>query len=140
MRACAVIATLLLTCCTSPHQIVVTDVNATAWRDSTVVVLRNSDTLTRREVRILVRSNTEFVGDTLSLCIATTAPDSVRYAEHFTLVIPRNRYAASVRRQADIPYRFDVVLADTGNYQFVFRPVRSVRGIEAVGIHILNKD
>ncbi|MEG0498796.1 MAG: hypothetical protein RR996_02090 [Alistipes sp.] len=140
MRACAIIAALLLAGCTSPHQVAVTDVSATAWRDSAQVTIYNADTLTLRDLNLLVRSNEAFEGDTLTLCVSVTSPDTLRYSELFTLHIPHSRHAASLRREAEIPYRLSVMLADTGNYQFTFRPTRPVRGVEAVGIHLLKND
>lgn len=138
MKACAVITALLFTGCMSPHQAVVTDVNALAWCDSAAVAIRNNDTLAMRELRILVRSNEAFDGDTLTLRIATLSPDSLRYEESLTIRIPHPPKAASLRREADVLYRRDVVLADTGIYRFTFTPTRPVRGVESVGIHIVN--
>lgn len=122
----------------SPHQAVVTDVNALAWRDSAAVAIRNNDTLALRELRILVRSNEAFGGDTLTLRVATLSPDSLRYEESLTIRIPHPPKAAPLRREADVLYRRDVVLADTGIYRFTFTPTRPVQGIESVGIHIVN--
>lgn len=123
--------------CASPCTTVVADVNPTPWQAAVAVSVANADTLSPRELYLVLRSNSAFADDTLTLRIGVCAPDSLCYDEPFLVHIPRARKASPLARESRIPYRSHVVLADTGIYRFTFTPVRSVRGIEAVGLCIL---
>lgn len=136
MRAGAFIAAGLLFGCASPRGSYFTDTSPDSWRKSITVAFPNADTLSTREISIALRCNEMFRDDTLSLHVALLSPDSLRYEEPVVLRIPRGRYAAPVSREIVIPYRQNSVLADSGEYLFTFTPMRSVRGIEAVGLII----
>ncbi len=136
MRRWAVITAGLLAGCASPQRVYVTDTNPASWREGAGISVPNTDTLSVRDLRIVLRCDERFREDTLTLRIAVLAPDSLRYEEPFTLRIPHGRTAAAVHREAEIPYRRNAVLADSGVYRFTFTPTRCVRGIEAAGLRI----
>lgn len=136
MRIWAVITTGLLVGCTAPQGIYFADTDAASWQEPVAVAVPNADTLSARDLAIVLRCNESFRDDTLTLHISVLAPDTLRFAEPYTLRIPRSRSAAAVSREATIPYRLRTVLADSGTYRFSFTPTRSVRGIEAIGLSI----
>lgn len=136
MRAWAVITVGLTVGCASPQGAFVTDTNPSSWRKAATITVLNADTLSPRDLRIVIRSNEMFREDTMTLHIAVFAPDSLRYEEPFTLRIPPGHPAAAVGKETEIPYRLNAVLADSGDYRFIFTPARNVKGIEAVGLRI----
>lgn len=122
--------------CGSSHGIYIADVSAVRWHEGTTISVSNSDTLAARDLYIVIRSNETFRDDTLTLRVAVCAPDSMRYEESFTLRIPRAPKASALGRDSEIPYRYNAILADTGNYRFTLTPSRPVRGILTAGLRI----
>ena len=62
--------------------------------------------------------------------------DSLRFEERFLLAIPRTKSPAALTGEALIPYRRRIRLASPGEYRWCVTPVRSVRGVEAVGLRL----
>lgn len=122
--------------CITPHHAYATDVDAEAWSTPAEIVLPNSDTLALRDIGLFLRCNDRFTEDTLTVRIAVLTPDSLRFEEPFTLFVPRARTPAARMRVANIPYRRRVLLGRTGDYRLHVTPMRTVRGIEAVGVEI----
>lgn len=122
--------------CTSPCTAVMTDVNPAGWCLPAEVSITNTDTLAARELHVVLRSTGAFAGDTLTLRIGVCAPDSLCYEEPFPVRLSPPK-AGPVARETRTLYRSRVILADTGRYRFTITPVRSVRGVEAVGLCIL---
>lgn len=122
--------------CVSPHGVYIADVSPARWQEGIAISVPNSDTLSARDLFIVIRSNEAFRDDTLTLRVAVFAPDSLHYEEPFTLRIPRPPKAAALSRDSEIPYRHRVILADTGEYRFTLTPSRPIRGIEAAGLLI----
>lgn len=134
--AAATAAALLAGGCISPHQSAATDVDPFRWERGAEIRLPNADTVTLRDAEVFLRCNDRFAEDTLTLRIATIAPDSLRFEEPFRLVIPRGESPAPLMREVarTLPHPHPVHTerrlplhphADT-----------SVRGVEAVGINI----
>ena len=107
--------------CTQPFRSNAADTDPVSWKDPAGIVLANADTTSLRDLTLFLRCNDRFAEDTLTLRIATIAPDSLRFEEPFRLVIP-------------VPYRRHVRFAREGDYRMTIAPTRPVRGIEAVGI------
>lgn len=126
--------------CVTQHHSAVCDVDPHGWSVSAEISYTNSDTLTLRDAALFLRCNERLKEDTLTVRIATITPDSLRFEESLQLEIPRTRGAAALTREVVIPYRHHVRLARTGDYRFRITPVRTVRGIEAVGIHLTDND
>lgn len=122
--------------CITPHHSYATDVDAEAWSTPAEIVLPNTDTLALRDIGLFLRCNDRFAEDTLTVRIQVLAPDSLRFDEPFTLFVPRARTPAARMRLANIPYRRRVLLGRTGDYRLRVTPMRTVRGIEAVGVEI----
>ena len=87
---------------------------------------------------LILRGNggRELIGDTLTVRVATLTPDSLRFEECVCLHIPDTEHPAALVREAVIPYRQRVCLAREGVYRFSVTPLRTVRGVEAAGIHL----
>lgn len=130
-------AGLSLCGCMSPHQATATDVNPLLWEGTAEIGFDNTDTLSLRDVSLFVRSNDRFAGDTIPLQIVFITPDSLRFEERFTLCAPRTEVAAALMSETQIPYRLRVQLAREGHYRMQITPLYPVRGIEAIGIHIV---
>lgn len=77
LRSIIAIAGLLVTSCLSPHQTVVTDTGGGTWSESAEIEIPNADTVTPRDLYIVVRYNDSFRDDTLRLTIRTISPDSL---------------------------------------------------------------
>ena len=117
LRSIIAIAGLFVTSCLSPHQTVVTDTGGGTWSESAEIEIPNADTVTPRDLYIVVRYNDSFRGDTLRLTIRTISPDSLVFEE------------------ASVPYRRHVIFPDSGIYRMAFIPATPVRGVEAIGIN-----
>lgn len=126
--------------CLTPTGAVMTDVPVSGWRDEAVVRIDNRDTLTERDLFLLLRRNARFTCDSLCLSVSVFSPDSLRFDERRTFPVLRTRRAASVRDVVRIPYRLRAVLPHAGEYRFVFTPSEPVSGIEAVGIDIVKSE
>lgn len=136
----ALAAALSAAGCMAPHQAVVTDVDPVLWDRPAGLVIRNTDTLTLREVEFFVRHNDRFAGDTLTVEVTTLSPDTLRHTERFLLRLSRTATAAALTQQSVVPYRSKVRFAHSGNYRMTITPVRPVSGIEAVGINIVKSN
>lgn len=134
--AAATAAALLAGGCISPHQSAATDVDPFRWERGAEIRLPNADTITLRDAEVFLRCNDRFAEDTLTLRIATIAPDSLRFEEPFRLVIPRGESPAPLMREVAVPYRIRIRFTQSGDYRCILTPTRPVRGVEAVGINI----
>ena len=74
LRSIIAIAGMLVTSCLSPHQTVVTDTGGGTWSESAEIEIPNADTVTPRDLYIVVRYNDSFRDDTLRLTIRTISP------------------------------------------------------------------
>lgn len=139
-RHIGLVATEALVClaagCVSPHQSAAADVDPGCWIAGAQIVLHNADTVTLRDAVVFLRCNDRFTEDTLTVRIATVAPDSLRFEETFLLDIPGTGTPAALAQEIDIPYRRRICFGQAGDYRFTVTPVRPVRGIEAVGIDL----
>lgn len=136
LRSSIAIAGLLIGGCLSPHQAVMTDTGGGTWSEKIRITLSNADTVTARDLYIVVRYNDSFRGDTLRLTIETTSPDSLVYEEPFTLGIPPRRQPAALADEISILYRRRVIFPDSGTYRIAFTPAVPVRGVEAIGVNL----
>ena len=97
LRSIIAIAGMLVTSCLSPHQTVVTDTGGGTWSESAEIEIPNADTVTPRDLYIVVRYNDSFRDDTLRLTIRTISPDSLVFEESYTLGLPPRRHPGSPR-------------------------------------------
>ena len=120
--------------CITPRLSVAADTDPAAWQQAAEVTIANDDTLARRDLDLFLRCNDRFAEDTLTVRTATVTPDSLRFGEWFLLVIPHPKGPAALMREAAIPYRRRIRLTQHGDYRCSVTPVRTVQGVEAVGV------
>ena len=108
---------------------------AAPWSESAEIEIPNADTVTPRDLYIVVRYNDSFRDDTLRLTIRTISPDSLVFEESYTLGLPPRRHPAALAEEASVPYRRHVIFPDSGIYRMAFTPAMPVRGVEAIGIN-----
>lgn len=125
--------------CVTPRLSVAADTDPAAWHETAEMTLRNDDTLARRNLSLFLRCNDRFEEDTLTVHVAMLTPDSLRFGEPFLLTLRHDRRPASLASETVIPYRRRVRFGRTGDYRIRITPARPVRGVEAVGIHIVNE-
>lgn len=139
MLLTALFAALCCGSCVTPRLSVAADTDPAAWHETAEMTLRNDDTLARRNLSLFLRCNDRFEEDTLTVHVAMLTPDSLRFGEPFLLTLHHDRRPASLASEAVIPYRRRVCFDRTGDYRIRITPARPVRGVEAVGIHIVNE-
>lgn len=102
--------------------------------DTEEFVYDNTDTLSKRNIAVVVRYGSGYVADSVALSILSISPDSMVVEEPFTLRIPQ----LGDMRPAEhtFPYRRNVTLRRSGEYRFRLTPSAAVEGISSVGILI----
>lgn len=127
-------AVLLMVGCGSGREAYVSDIPTSTWEDAVVVRVPNSDTLTRRELKLFLRLTPEFREDSLTVRIETLTPDSLRSEELHHLVFTPHRRISALHPVEELSYRRGVQLPQKGDYYFVITPLRPTKQVEAVGI------
>lgn len=139
-RFAGILPALLLGGCIASHRAVVTDVDSRAWSDTAQLTIPIDDTLHLSDLHFFLRYNDGFTADTLPVGVVVCSPDSLSVSERMTLRIRHSKGPASMAREADIPYRRRVRFSRKGEYRVLVVPDTTVRGIEAVGIHLTNSE
>lgn len=128
------IATIVVSCNEVKHSVEMHDVTTSAWSTPESFIYENEDSLSQRDLEIVVRYGTGYVADSVSMRILTISPDSMVVEEPFTLHIPRIR---EVRPQEQtFLYRRNVVLGRKGQYEFRLTPDTLFEGISSIGIMV----
>ncbi len=126
--------------CSTPYRSVDADVDAEAWNAPVELTLPNTDTLGSYDWQFFVRSDERIAPDTFTVRIAVVTPDSLRFEEPFAVQLPVCTTPAARLCENLLDYRRRVRLSRTGDYRLTIRPVRPLRGIEAVGIQTVESD
>ncbi len=124
--------------CAVPSQTVAADVDMKSWDYAAAVVVCNNDTVTMHDVTLFLRCNERLREDTVTLRVLTTAPDSLRCEELVHMILYHKHEPASLTAEYTTPYRRQIRLPLIGKYRFSIAPVRSLCGVEAVGIQLTN--
>lgn len=126
----------LATACSSSNvtKVGMADLDGYRWEEPVEIAVDNDDTLTRRDLSLVVRYDRRLAVDTLVVHIATHTPDSLSLVERFTLHIPPTEAVHPVERI--FPYRSRAVLLHRGIYNFTVTPQTDAAGIESVGMII----
>lgn len=131
---CALIALFAVACGGPKRSVDIHDTEYSQWSEYEDFYYDNSDTLTKRDISIVVRYGKGYVADSVALSIMCVSPDSMVMEEPFTLHIP---HLADMRPEVQsFPYRRGVVLGTKGRYLFRVSPNTTVEGISSVGIAI----
>ena len=129
---------IMVACGTTPRTVVMHDNERNVWAEYEDFYYDNADTLTKRDIAIVVRYGKGYVADSVALSILCVSPDSLVSEEPFTIHIP---HLADMRPEVQtFPYRRNVVLGTKGRYLFRLRPDASIEGITSVGLAISDVD
>ena len=104
------------------------------WSDTVHISVDNDDTLSMRDLSVVVRYNRQLKTDSVTVDITTMTPDSLRLEERFTLHIPPTNEVHAVERI--FPYRRNARLLRSGIYQFTLSSQEEIVGVESVGLMI----
>ncbi len=129
-----VFAALAVSCNEQQHSVAMHDIESDAWSTSEEFTYNNTDSLSKRDISIVVRYGKGYTADSVGLRILAISPDSLVTAEPFTLRIPRIKEVRP--EEQTFLYRKDVVLGRCGEYKFRIMPDTLVEGISSVGIII----
>lgn len=131
----SIVAVLLIVACTNVNRsVMMNDTDHALWSADEDFYYDNTDTLSKRDIAIVVRYGKGYVADSVALSILCVSPDSLVSLEPFTIHIP---HLADMRPEVQtFPYRRNVVLNTKGRYLFRLRPDCAVEGISSVGLAI----
>lgn len=132
--AMMVIAALFTSCNQPNHKVEMHDMEECVWATAEEFVYNNSDSLSQRDISIVVRYGSDYVADSVAMHILTISPDSMVVEEPFTLRIPRIKEVRP--EEQTFIYRRNVVLSRKGEYHFRLTPDSLVEGISSIGIMV----
>lgn len=122
----------VVACGGTERKAVVHDIEGEVWSEAEEFRYTNEDSLSKRDLSIVVRYSMSYVADSLPLRVLTISPDSMLLEEPFTLRIPH--LADMYPEEQSFVYRSNVVLRRKGDYIFRLTPEHPIEGISAVGI------
>lgn len=132
--AIVALSALCVACNEPQHSIEMHDMDEAIWSNAEEFTYDNQDSLSKRDISIVVRYGSDYVADSVSLRILAISPDSLVTEEPFTLRIPRIKEVRP--EEQTFLYRKDVVLGRCGEYTFRITPDTLVEGISSVGLMI----
>ena len=132
--AIVALSALCVACNEPQHSIDMHDMDEAVWSNAEEFTYDNQDSLSKRDISIVVRYGSDYVADSVSLRILAISPDSLVTEEPFTLRIPRIKEVRP--EEQTFLYRKDVVLGRCGEYTFRITPDTLVEGISSVGLMI----
>lgn len=136
VRIVAALLAMTMCSCLAPQNSLMVGVDMRSWSGAESLVYENNDTLTLRNLNIVLRYNDNFRQAVLPLKIVVTTPDARHFEEVVELRLQHPSAALTVATTESVPYRESVLLNQKGDYTFTFEPQSEVRGVEAVGIKI----
>jgi hypothetical protein len=132
--ALLVVVLMVMACGGVGRSVEVHDVPQSRWYSAEEFYYENEDTLTMRDMSIVVRYGAGYVADSVALRILSVSPDSMVFEEPFTLHIP---HLGDMRpEEHTFLYRRNVVFGSRGRYTFRIHPEHQVEGISSVGLII----
>lgn len=134
VRIVAALLAMTMCSCLAPQNSLMVGVDMRSWSSAESLVYENNDTLTLRNLNIVLRYNDNFRQAVLPLKIVVTTPDARHFEEAVELRLQHPSAALTVATTESVPYRESVLLNQKGCYTFTFEPQSEVRGVEAVGI------
>ena len=129
-----VVVLVMVGCATPQRSVEMHDMEACVWSTAEEFVYNNSDSLSQRDISIVVRYGSDYVADSVAMHILTISPDSMVVEEPFTLRIPRIKEVRP--EEQTFIYRRNVVLSRKGEYHFRLTPDSLVEGISSIGIMV----
>ena len=125
---------LAVACNEQRHSVDMHDMQRCTWNGAEEFVYLNTDSLSKRDISIVVRYGSDYVADSVSLRILAISPDSMVTEEPFTLRIPRIKEVRP--EEQTFLYRKDAVLGRCGAYKFRITPDTIIEGVSSIGIMI----
>ena len=133
------LCTVVAAACTQQGRSVeMRDTEREVWSTVEEFYYDNVDTLSHRDISIVVRYGCGYVADSVAMSIISVSPDSLVLEEPFTLRIPR----LGDMRPAEhtFLYRRNVLLAREGRYLFRLKPEATTEGISSIGLLITSSE
>ncbi|MBO5881702.1 MAG: hypothetical protein J6Q21_00515 [Alistipes sp.] len=127
-------AMVVVSCKETQHSVKMHDMETSVWGAVEEFVYDNSDSLSKRDLSIVVRYGSGYVADSVNVRVLAISPDSMVVEEPFTLRIPRIKEVRPMEQT--FLYRRNVVLGRKGEYRFRITPDTIVEGISSVGIMV----
>jgi hypothetical protein len=132
--AIVALSALCVACNEPQHSIEMHDMDEAVWSNAEEFTYDNQDSLSKRDISIVVRYSMDYVADSVPRRVMTISPDALVLEEPFTLHIP---HLGDMRpAEHTFLYRRNVTLRSKGDYRFRLTPEYPVEGIAAVGIVI----
>lgn len=129
-----IIAMMVMACGGSGRIVEMHNNEQNCWSEYVDFYYDNNDSLSKRDISIVVRYGKSYIADSVAMSILCVSPDSLVSEEPFTIHIP---HLADMRPEVQtFPYRHNVVLRTKGRYLFRLRPESAIEGINSVGLSI----
>lgn len=125
--------------CIRPVNSAATDIDPRCWPagESSAVEYVNDDSLSLRDIYLILRIYDNMDRRPVKLRVTTLAPDSSQTGEEITFDFEgARRYNAPV--EAEKAYRYAARLSQRGTYRFYIAPADTLRGVGAVAIEMRN--
>lgn len=127
--------------CLNPHRVRMADTDPDGWSpaDGTTVAYENTDTLSARDISVVVRFCNDFNYDKLALSLVTVTPDGYRWCDTLYMDVYGRLPKVGLYGEREQPYRRGVVFTQTGRYLFSLAPVMPAsptEGVAAAGIRL----
>ncbi len=141
MSPCRSILSLLLLfvvgCSAVEYHSKVVDTDPEEWTFPANLSLAVSDTVQQHDLQLIMRYSNLLKVDSVELLVTTTAPDGVYWSDRLTLYPRRNGRSFNTLQST---YRRNVRWSQIGEYNIVFQPQRTYRGVTAIGLDIIPLD
>lgn len=139
LRLTLLLAVTALCSCTDAPTVLLSSVTPSCWDTPARIEYLNEDTVSMREMDIVLRYNSSFKKESVKVRVTAAGPEGYSCSDTLTLSIPRHFVSRPNARIVSLPYRKDVRFGTNGYYIFEIRSFEPLRGIEAVGFDIRNQ-
>ncbi len=134
-------AALFLSCVGRGSDFRIHDVDHRGWAagEPAYLYYDNADTVSGRQLYLLLRLTERFSYTALRLELETLSPDGLFWCDTVSVAVPANDGRPGTFNDLRVLYRGDVRLGEAGNYRFRFRqlsPDTLLRGVAGVGIEV----
>lgn len=137
LRVAVLLLSLLFVACGNGSYVDMQPVSPYSWSKPVSIIVENDNTERVVDIAVALRYNSNFESDTLSVAVQTSLPDARQAKERVLLRLDKKYSAAAVTSSEAVPYRTNCTLNQSGYYIFTITPCRTVEGIEAVGIELV---
>ena len=136
-RVAALLMSLFFVACGRGGYVDMQPVSPYSWSKPVSIIVENDNTERVVDIAVALRYNDNLESDTLSVTLQTSLPDARQVREELLLHLNREYSAAAVTASETVPYRTNCTLNQSGYYIFTITPSRAVKGVEAVGIELV---